>query len=652
MLIKYIKFDMEPITASILLKPAAKMAERLLAPLYNKIESSISKQTQVAYHRIFNSYERYLADTFRRHSYFVSIVFKNEQKLLLDYYVPLTIDKSSGKKRLVLNRYPVEEIESTGSLLIVDTAGMGKTTILKYLFLKCVEQEAGVPIFIELRKLTKRFGIVEFILKQLSDVAGNVKEELFFELLKSGEFVFFLDGYDEIPDSERAEVTAGIQNFLEKTRGNKFILTSRDEAGLLAFPEFQRYTIRPLETEEAYGLLRKYANSELSESLIERLELPENAPIHEFLTNPLLTSLLYKSYEYKHVVPLTRHIFYRQVYEALYDAHDLTKQGGEYIRVKKSGLNIDRLESILKELGGVSYRAGKVEFTKTDALDMIEKAKTLCAERKPHASDIYHDLTHAVPLLIEDGNYVRWSHRSIQEYFAAASICKLGRQRCVEVLAKYFSVSEIQRHANLVTLCADMDRQSFDNAIGRRIAEQLLSEFDALFPTIPTGATSEQILLRKELTVGRSQFTLRVRLQGDDSTNKVLQAEHARVSKALTSLGIYPLKNGGMHQNMNPGVGAGTTETELVINPLMKWLPFISPCPKTGRRQRDVLKEEPDPNPIDDKLENIVNAPNAFNYVNHLLTEFTPWRFDSRTAREFIVQLDRLAREQAGIDAW
>ena len=79
-------------------------------------------------------------------------------------------------------------------------------------------------------------------------------------------------------------------------------MTSREEIGLTAFPQFQRFKIRPLQKQEAYTLLTKYAENNLSRTLIAKLEQPENSAIHEFLTNPLLTSLLYKSFEYKHTV--------------------------------------------------------------------------------------------------------------------------------------------------------------------------------------------------------------------------------------------------------------------------------------------------------------------------------------------------------------
>jgi predicted NACHT family NTPase len=94
-------------------------------------------------------------------------------------------------------------------------------------------------------------------------------------------------------------------------------MASRDHQGLVAFADFKRVSIRPLQSTEAHALIRKYSGtSGIADKLIERLAAPENASVHEFLVNPLLVSLLFKSFEYKATIPLKKHVFYWQVYEA------------------------------------------------------------------------------------------------------------------------------------------------------------------------------------------------------------------------------------------------------------------------------------------------------------------------------------------------
>ncbi|EGW20053.1 NACHT domain-containing protein [Methylobacter tundripaludum] len=495
-------------TIAVLAKPVAD----LLKPVIDKLTSKINEELKLTYHHIFNSYGKYLENEYERHSRFTSIVFKNEQKRLDDYYIPLTLVKhTSGSDKTVeekINSYPLKTVNKLNKLLIVDTAGMGKSTLLKYLFINCVKQKSGMPVFIELRKLSREKLLLDFIIEQLAEIDGSSERSLIINLLESGEFVFFFDGYDEIADSERPEVTANLQTFITKAPKNKYFITSRDEKGLIAFADFQRFTIKPLLREEAFCLLRKYAENNLAEKLVSKLEQPEYKNIEEFLVNPLLTSLLYKSFEYKAIIPLKRHIFYRQVFEALYESHDLTKEGGEFQRNKRSKLDIDAFEQVLRYLGYLSYREQKVEYTKDELLKFVDKAKQLAALPTAISSDIIHDLTHAVPLMIHEGNYIRWAHRSIQEYFSALCICRNMQGKQLEILLKYYKEVNFDSHINLVSLCADIESSYFRQSILKDILENLLKEFNSIYTNMPNKINRELIIKRKKLLVGNKLYLI------------------------------------------------------------------------------------------------------------------------------------------------
>ncbi|MGZ6416669.1 MAG: NACHT domain-containing protein [Bacteroidia bacterium] len=495
-------------TIAILAKPIAD----LLKPIIDKLTSKINEELKLTYHQIFNSYGKYLENEYERHSRFTSIVFKNEQKRLDDYYIPLTLVKhTSGSDKTVeekIDSYPLKTVNEVNKLLIVDTAGMGKSTLLKYLFINCVREKAGIPLFIELRKLSSKKLLLDFIVEQLADINGSSERNLIINLLESGEFVFFFDGYDEIADSERPEVTANLQAFITKAPRNKYFITSRDEKGLIAFADFQRFTIKPLLREEAFCLLRKYAENTLAEKLINKLEQPGYKNIEEFLVNPLLTSLLYKSFEYKAIIPLKRHVFYRQVFEALYESHDLTKEGGEFQRNKRSKLDIDAFEQVLRYLGYLSYKEQKIEYTKDELLKFVDRAKQLSGLHTTISSDIIHDLTHAVPLMIHEGNYIRWAHRSIQEYFSALCICRNMQGKQLEMLLKYYREVNFDSHINLVSLCADIEPSYFRQSILKDILENLLKEFGSIYKDIPNKINQELIIKRKKLLVGNKIYLI------------------------------------------------------------------------------------------------------------------------------------------------
>ena len=145
--------------------------------------------------------------------------------------------------------------------------------------------------------------------------------QLLLEFIKTGGFVFFLDGYDEISLDERSAVTANIQDFISKASNNIFFLTSRPEQALASFGDFQVFSINSLTKKEAYELLRRYdKQGNTSKQLIDELKTGQYEMINEFLKNPLLVSLLFAAFDYKHTIPLKKHIFYRQVYDAYFDS--------------------------------------------------------------------------------------------------------------------------------------------------------------------------------------------------------------------------------------------------------------------------------------------------------------------------------------------
>ncbi len=99
----------------LLAKSVSDLTVLLLKPLIEKLQRGVSKASQGAYHNIFNSYRAYLTNAFERHSYFTSIVFKNEQKKLEDYYLPLTILKQPGGEETTITNFPGELFNTRAS---------------------------------------------------------------------------------------------------------------------------------------------------------------------------------------------------------------------------------------------------------------------------------------------------------------------------------------------------------------------------------------------------------------------------------------------------------------------------------------------------------------------------------------------------------
>lgn len=433
-----------------------------------------AEKVQIAYNELLiprgEHFEEYFFRTYKKYSIINTLVFKNEQRLLKDLYIPLTIIKEGHqcrkeKEQVKIDKYPVELIRNYNKILITDTAGMGKSTLTKRLFLDVIDNGLGIPVYIEMRRLKKGRSILLEIQEQMNSLTKEFDSSLLLEFIQTGGFVFFLDGYDEIALEDRISVTQNVQDFISKAGNNVFILTSRPEQALSSFGDFQIFSISPLPKKEAYELLRKYDNQgSTSKQLIDELKSGQYEMINEFLKNPLLVSLLFAAFDYKQTIPLKKHIFYRQVYDAYFDSHDLSK-GDSYIHDKSSKLDIDDFERVLRYVGYRCLQYQKIEFEKDALLKIINEAKDFCSDLDFNSSDFFLDVLSAVPLFCIDGQYYKWVHKSLQEYFAAQFIFKDAKGNQDNILTALYNSVNLDKYINLLEIYYDIDNWGFKKNI-------------------------------------------------------------------------------------------------------------------------------------------------------------------------------------------
>ncbi|MDT3498425.1 hypothetical protein NLU03_30110, partial [Bacillus toyonensis] len=154
-------------------------------------------------------------------------------------------------------------------------------------------------------------------------------KEFLLEIINRGDFIFFLDGYDEIPFQHKQDVTRQLKRFISLAGNNIFYLTSRQDESLASFGEFQQYEIRDLEKEEAYQLIKKYDDviqlnlyTSIIKQIDENITQQRFSELESFLGNPLLVSFLYLTFKHKKDIPALKIEFYRKVYDALFESHD------------------------------------------------------------------------------------------------------------------------------------------------------------------------------------------------------------------------------------------------------------------------------------------------------------------------------------------
>lgn len=459
------------------------------------------------------NFESYLQEKYEKFLIIDTLVFPNKQTFFKTLYEPLTLIKGFGKKNSVvkIDSYPSQLLSDHYRIIIEDTAGMGKSTIVRKIFLSAIEEKIAVPFLIELRQINSKNSILGELKNQLSTKDKSITEDFISKLLDQGGFTILLDGFDEIALKDRDFVISELKSFTNQVPDNYFIMTSRPDDSLASFGDFQKCHIKPLVNKEAFNLIKRYdfySYKAIAADLINQLKNNQQDTLEDYLTNPFLVSLLYKSYEYKKDIPIKKSQFYRQVFDALFEAHDLSKDG--YLkRDKYSNLHIDDFERVLRAIGYFTAIENKVEYDKDYIINIIDNAKDELPDLSFKSSDFLKDLLETVPLFKKDGNYYKWSHKSLQDYFAAKFIWIDAKEMCSSILAKIYESNDNQRFYNLLDIYFELDPLGFEN----NIVLTLLSDFDSHVTKVLAvlkNVDEDKVITRAENSFGKECTVVRV----------------------------------------------------------------------------------------------------------------------------------------------
>lgn len=333
-----------------------------------------------------------------------------------DIYQPTALKFDS----VITEPKTLDDVFSVQHLItIIGEAGSGKSMFARYLFLTAIKEANQIPITVELRYLELYDKtLFQYICENIFETSNRKAKSIIEGLLKYGNFLIIMDGFDEISGPSASKIKDSISKFTDDYPHNYYILSSRPYANAEIFPGFANYSICPMNNAQLESFIRRQKiGDELAENAIRSIKEEKNNVLTSFVQNPLLLSLYLLTYKGNSNIPAKKSIFYRRVIDTLFREHDiLTKFGFE--RPLKSKLNQEQIETILEAFSFISYCAGKFGFTKdyvTDLMTVIKRKKMGLEFSTPFLLD---DLRVSISLWIEDGNDLYFTHRSLQEYFA------------------------------------------------------------------------------------------------------------------------------------------------------------------------------------------------------------------------------------------
>lgn len=481
-------------TFSTIAKPVIEpIVNTLIKPHISRLNNWVTKRDKK--HKVEdnfweNKFTKYLETIYKESLFVTTLVFPNSQTKLKDLYVPLTIIQANSYERFKIDEFDYSIFDKYDKIIISDYAGMGKSTILKRITASIIEQNKSIPILVELRKIDSENSVLDEIFNQINPLDNSFDKDLVYELLELGFFTILLDGFDEIPYDTQDKITAQLSDFIRKTGNNNFIITSRPESALSTFSSFQLFYIQPLEEKEAYQLIEKLddlSKVKFGTNLIAEVK-EKNTQVKEFLTNPFLVSLLYKSYTYNKDIPSKKITFYEEVYSCLFKHHDLSKEG--FKRPKRSRLDIFDFEIILRDIAFETSKIGRVIYTKDEMVNHISSAKSKNTRFNFKEQSFFEDLTTTVPIFAKEGVKIKWAHKSIQDFFAAKYISNHSRKE--EVISAIFKSGKYH-YLNILDLLYELEYKIFRKIIIRAILEDFVSFYESQFQTKPESISQELI---------------------------------------------------------------------------------------------------------------------------------------------------------------
>ena len=372
--------------------------------------------------------------------------------------------------------------------------------LMKHFFLNFLIKENEIPIYVELRNLNYFEGsLVDYITNMIFQNRLTPNNKILERLLKDGKFIFILDGYDELHESNKNKRKEELSLFIDKYRHNYFILTSRPGVYIESLPRFHNFNVCPIEYDEITDFIKKQlsilSNQDHFLREIEKIIYDDkNSDYFEYMTNPLLLSMFLFTFKNHPEMPHTKNRFYHNIFDTLCVKHDNFSKYGE-LHERRTKLKNEDFEEILKYFSYYSYFEGYFNFDKFYMVFRLKRIRDVL-KYKFDIEDLIYDLTVSISIIIQDGLEYKFPHRSLQEYFVAILMSERAENTKIKDYQSRYLNGSANYDYNLWLLSEELDFiyfrrfviTEYDNLIakleGKNIKEKVFNYVKLLEPTL------------------------------------------------------------------------------------------------------------------------------------------------------------------------
>jgi len=452
-----------------IIKTLAKPAIEKSMPIFKHLKDKLS-------HALNDGMLDYFSASLDKYKEIKTLLHRQPTSFYNIYYPAKLYNK---EKSIILSTESIKDLFNDGNFItILGDAGSGKSTLLKHLFISSFVEYYKAPIFVNLRDLNlSNSDLALYISENILDNNLAPSKNILDTLLKNGEFLFFLDGYDEINSFNKHQITSNLEKFIDKYPKNKFVLTSRPYTNIEFFKNFRNLHIKNLDKNDQIAFIeQQIIDRRLSNKIIDSLVEATEGNIDSFFVNPLLLTLYIMAYSKNSSIPNKKYIFYRRVFDVLYAEHDsATKIGFE--REIKTGLSQESLEGVLQTFCFISFFDSNFDFK----MDYISKLLSTIKDKTDYKfknTDFIDDMKLSIGLWQEDCGVYGFAHRSMQEYFVATYLQNMKSLKNKEIIYNKIIEKTTERSfdiGNFISLCYEMDTSFFIEYFSIKMIDRIKS---------------------------------------------------------------------------------------------------------------------------------------------------------------------------------
>jgi hypothetical protein len=311
-----------------------------------------------------------------------------------------------------------------GSVVIQGIVGQGKSVFLRYLSLQEIlrTENPRLPVFLELRKVTKSSPLVPSLFRALSAYDITVDDATFDYLARSGRMVLILDGFDELESSLVRETTLELEHLSQKYPDLQIVVSSRPNNEIQKLNAFRIMEIAPLDQSDYSPFLRSLGLSAVRVADIAHAVRSSPNKVAELITTPLMLTLVVFVYESEKQIPPDLPEFFERLFYTVFTRHDKLKAAFE--REHHSGLSERKLQALFEAFCFMSLQLGSSRTLSAEKFtEAFELAQDYVEGSACKETSFKKDITKVACLMLEEGvGETTFLHKSIAEYHAAAFV--------------------------------------------------------------------------------------------------------------------------------------------------------------------------------------------------------------------------------------